>query len=510
MKKSIKEVLNFKELSEEEKKARGILGRLYGPCASFTVPTRNGRFYSDDLWEKVFDSELVKEAFENGGIFGELDHPDGRTETCSEKIAICMPERPKKDQDGHLIAYFDILDTPNGRIAYALAKYGYKLGISSRGNGEVYEDDDGNESVDPDSYDFTCFDLVITPSVKDARLSMTESLDFNRNTKLKKALAESLDKANEDDRKVMEETLNDLHIVFEKDSNDANRLDTLNESSNQTTKKVTKEVDNTESNILIERLQETIKAKTDLEVEVRALNEKLAVSNAKVDRMSEELKKARSAMLAASSEASKQNDLSKKVSELEESLKQKLSTIESQETTINKLLAEQKSYSDKNSQLTESLTSKDSQIISLNEKLNKASANDSAEINSLNEKLDQLKEKSESEIKSINENLAKEKHLKESYKKLAYETLNRYIESKAVMLGITPNEIKNKLGKTYGLDDVDRICEDYQAYQVNINKLPFNLDRKVKVKITESKNDPLHETNPDDEVDYDFLDAIHY
>ena len=49
MKKSIKEVLAFKELSEEEKKARGILGRLYGPCASFTVPTRNGRKYSDEF-----------------------------------------------------------------------------------------------------------------------------------------------------------------------------------------------------------------------------------------------------------------------------------------------------------------------------------------------------------------------------------------------------------------------------------------------------------------------------
>ena len=76
------------------------------------------------------------------------------------------------------------------------------------------------------------------------------------------------------------------------------------------------------------------------------------------------------------------------------------------------------------------------------------------------------------------------------------------------MLGVTSNEIKNKLGKSYSIDDVDRICEDLQSYQINVNKLPFNLDRSVKVRVTESKNDPLHPENPDDDVDKEFLDGI--
>ena len=62
-----------------------------------------------------------------------------------------MPEKPKKDKDGKLVAYLDILDTPNGRIVATLAKYGYKLGISSRGTGEVYDDYDG-QHVDEDTY----------------------------------------------------------------------------------------------------------------------------------------------------------------------------------------------------------------------------------------------------------------------------------------------------------------------------------------------------------------------
>ena len=119
--------LKFKSLSAEEKAKRGILGRLFGPVASFKTPTRNERLYSQDLWEKLFKSPLIVERFKNGGIFGELNHPQDRSETDMEKIAIVMPEPPYKDDKGQLVAYVDIIDTPCGRIAYQLAKYGYKF-----------------------------------------------------------------------------------------------------------------------------------------------------------------------------------------------------------------------------------------------------------------------------------------------------------------------------------------------------------------------------------------------
>ena len=94
------EKLTFQELTEEEKKKRGILGRLYGPCADVINATRNGRNYSEALWEKVFKDPLVLEMIEKGGIPGELDHPADRQEICSEKIAIMMPELPKKNDKG--------------------------------------------------------------------------------------------------------------------------------------------------------------------------------------------------------------------------------------------------------------------------------------------------------------------------------------------------------------------------------------------------------------------------
>ena len=205
-------VLKFTKLSPEEKEKRGILGRLYGKVADFTNGTRNGRKYSEELWEKLFNSDLIKERFANGGVFGQLCHPDYE-DVDMEKVACVMPEPPVKDKDGQLVAYVDILDTPCGKIAYQLAKYGYKLGISSRGSGDLITGPDGEEEVDPDTYTLSAFDLVEIPAVQSARLSFVESLDKKRYGKsLRQSLTESLDKATESDRKIMTESLNTLGI----------------------------------------------------------------------------------------------------------------------------------------------------------------------------------------------------------------------------------------------------------------------------------------------------------
>ena len=210
--------LKFQRLSPEEKQRRGILGRLYGPVASFAAPTRNGRLYSQDLWEKLFESDLIKERFASGGIFGQLCHPDYE-DVDMEKVACVMPEPPVKDKDGQLVAYVDLLDTPCGKIAYQLAKYGYKLGISSRGSGDLVTDYDGNESVDPDTYQLTAFDLVEVPAVQTARLSFVESLDTKRyNKTLRQSLTESLNSASEEDRKIMQESLDKLGINLNESS----------------------------------------------------------------------------------------------------------------------------------------------------------------------------------------------------------------------------------------------------------------------------------------------------
>lgn len=210
------ESFSYIKLSPEEMAARGILGRLVGPCADFTAPTRNGRRYEEELWDKVFNDEIVNEKIANKCLFGELGHPLDREEVDPEKIAIALNERPKKNQDGQLIACFDILNTPSGKILKTLCDYGTTIGISSRGSGDIVSNMQGEDVVDPDTYCFECFDAVILPAVKQARLAyMTESVDNNNNLKMKKALTEAYNKATDEEKKVMKETLDDLDIQLD-------------------------------------------------------------------------------------------------------------------------------------------------------------------------------------------------------------------------------------------------------------------------------------------------------
>ena len=97
------ESFTYTKLSPEEMKSRGILGRLVGPCADFTIPTRNGRKYEESLWDRVFDDEIVNEKIKNKCLFGELGHPLDREEVDPEKIAIALNEVPKKNDKGQLV-----------------------------------------------------------------------------------------------------------------------------------------------------------------------------------------------------------------------------------------------------------------------------------------------------------------------------------------------------------------------------------------------------------------------
>lgn len=213
-----KESLVLNDKIKFDNKGGAILGVLEGPVADFINSTRNGRHYGEQLWENVFNNDIIKEQFSNGGILGELDHPKDRDDICTEKVAIIMPEPPTKNKNGEYIGKFNILDTPCGRIVYTLAKAGFRLGVSSRGNGDY---DEYTGEVDPDSYDFTCFDVVVLPAVKDARMKLvTES--FDKNTSFKKLLNEQLERSSDEDKAIMKETLENLKENLDNPQEQAN------------------------------------------------------------------------------------------------------------------------------------------------------------------------------------------------------------------------------------------------------------------------------------------------
>lgn len=206
--------MQYQRLSAEEQTKRGILGRLVGVIADFKQPTRNGRRYTEELWDKLFSDPLMQEKLQNRCLLGELGHPEDRQEIDIEKVALCLAEQPKKGNDGKLHGVFDILDTPNGRILKTLCDYGCKIGVSSRGTGDVTEDFDGNETVDSDTFECECWDAVLLPAVKDARPTYVHE-SLNTKKTLKVALQEALENSSEDDKRVMEKTLNELDLNWD-------------------------------------------------------------------------------------------------------------------------------------------------------------------------------------------------------------------------------------------------------------------------------------------------------
>ena len=207
----ILEALRMQPLSEEEMAARHILGRLYGPIATCVESTRNGRLYNKPLWEKALKDEIFLEKVATKALFLELGHPADREETDMKQACACIPEVPKIVGD-ELYAYVDILDTPNGRLLKTLVDYGFVPGISSRGSGDVMD----NNQVDPETFFLETWDIVQLPAVKKARLNVCESLDSN-SVRLKKALAESYNAAKEEDKDTMKEALENLNIDIEQE-----------------------------------------------------------------------------------------------------------------------------------------------------------------------------------------------------------------------------------------------------------------------------------------------------
>ena len=210
----ILETLHLQPISQEEMTQRHILGRLYGPIATFGDSTRNGRFYNKDLWTKALSDDIFLEKVANKSLFLELEHPTDRDQIDMKQACACIPQVPKIIGND-LYAVIDILDTPNGRILKTLVDYGFRPGISSRGSGDV----NANDEVDPETFYLETWDVVSLPAVKKARLNVCESYDGKKS--LKHALKEALEKSSEEDQKIMKNTLNNMNIDVEENLTEA-------------------------------------------------------------------------------------------------------------------------------------------------------------------------------------------------------------------------------------------------------------------------------------------------
>lgn len=286
----------------EQGSNKGILGKLKGVFADYKHGTRNSdRLYSEELWDnRVFGSEDVMEALETKTLFGELDHPEGdRCETLAKNAAISIVKLEKRPDEGVIYGEAEILDTPTGRIVKALADSGAKLGVSSRGMGEeVFVD--GQNIIDPDTYDFITFDVVVTPANTKARVELTESKQISK-------LTESLKKEINDAE--TENQLNQIRNVVENInvSNKNELVDLVENKLNTFNKTIPNKLTEANKNIALKLLKQRYEESQGQLNEALAQNNQLADENAKLLDENKFLKQSRNNIRAKLGESKKVN-----------------------------------------------------------------------------------------------------------------------------------------------------------------------------------------------------------
>jgi|TARA_R110000824_G_C15069682_1_gene663229 hypothetical protein len=159
-------------LTESEKRSVSNGGvYLVGICQKAGVKNGNGRIYRKETLAR--EVENYQKAIIERRSLGELDHPDDSVINLKNASHLATKMWWAGDS---VMAKFEVLDTPSGKILKDLVKAGIKLGISSRGLGSVKQDK-GNIIVE-DDFQLICFDMVSEPSTPGAFLKNQPDADI--------------------------------------------------------------------------------------------------------------------------------------------------------------------------------------------------------------------------------------------------------------------------------------------------------------------------------------------
>lgn len=119
---------------------------------------QNQRVYPLNEIKKAVES--VSNRIKSGmSVLGELDHPEELTINL-DRVSHVITDMWMQGNDGH--GRLKILPTPTGKIAETMLKAGVKLGVSSRGSGNV------NHNGHVSDFDIITVDIVATPSAPNA------------------------------------------------------------------------------------------------------------------------------------------------------------------------------------------------------------------------------------------------------------------------------------------------------------------------------------------------------
>lgn len=130
----------------------------------------NGRIYPlDEITAAVeHASKRISEGFP---VLGELNHPDNLSIDL-KNVSHCITEM--RMDGNNAIGKMKLLNTPSGQIARAIMESGVRLGVSSRGTGNVT-----NEGM-VSEFNFVTIDIVSNPSAPNAYPNMVREALENK------------------------------------------------------------------------------------------------------------------------------------------------------------------------------------------------------------------------------------------------------------------------------------------------------------------------------------------
>lgn len=462
---------------------KGVLGKLSGVFANFRTGTRNGgRLYNEELVDKrIFGNEDVMEALETRTLFGELDHPEGdRCETLAQNAAVSIIKLEKDAEEGVVKGEALILDTPSGRTLKALVDSGAHMGISSRGIGEEIISE-GQTIIDPDTYDFITFDIVVTPANKGARLSLVEGKQ--RDTKLYKSIEKEINECNSLNQLDQLSRVVENHIPVGKAKLNKlieTKIATLT-SDEDITDEQSEDINVGNEDIIPEKVQES-NAKEQIKAilnEQKLANKELQDASAKLleenkallERVekAEKSNKLLQAKLAESRKVEKEAKLSSnKLEENNNEIVRKLNKIN--ETKIKNL---EETYKNEIVSLKESLEAKEAEygkLLEANKKLGEKMVESKNKLDETNSKLGEMTSKLEEANSLVNEKANQVKLLE-----------NQLKDAK------TANQVKLEESKKQQNQEVVSLRNQLEEAQSHISKLTEANDRIAKLPFNVTK-----------------------
>ena len=261
---------------------------------------------------------------------------------------------------------------------------------------------------------------------------------------------------------------------------------------------------------IVKELQEALTKNDELTRQLTTLQEKLSVGYTKEMELKDSIVKYRSII-------TKLNESLNENKGLEEQLELLSKKCDESDERAKLFEGRYRKAVNRGTELRESVGKQASEMKVLQEKLQSVSNELNAtktqyecKIKSLNESIEELHKNLSLKEKEYSSKLTKKNRIIESCRDVATEAMRRYIDMQALRIGVTANEIKNRLSESYSFDDIDDVCRNLQEYKVNMTKLPiaFSSDKKPKVKITESKQKTILPESVKNDLQADDIDPV--